>query len=257
MDVYGSFQLCSIGILTASVTVRLSETYSRTPGRNTFFLWTVLILAGERWLHLLHHNLTLTRSRPTGLLSLTIEFLRLKSHPCLHTDSGIPISTNPGKFPYNENPTCGLVCTVTQGPFSPMRGGSANNIYVIPAPNKLDFGTATLLAAACCVPAVLSLISMWNKVLETNWKSRFGREEEEADERITGTNATVGTMKTVNDVVKFLLSVVEIPVFSGAVLAILCIGELNFWSQQVRYQSEPMRSIGMGPDFFLMIAMNC
>lgn len=48
MDVYGSFQLCSIGILTASVTVRLSETYSRTPGRNTFFLWTVLILAGER-----------------------------------------------------------------------------------------------------------------------------------------------------------------------------------------------------------------
>lgn len=138
-----------------------------------------------------------------------------------------------------------------------MRGGSANNIYVIPAPNKLDFGTATLLAAACCVPAVLSLISMWNKVLETNWKSRFGREEEEADERITGTNATVGTMKTVNDVVKFLLSVVEIPVFSGAVLAILCIGELNFWSQQVRYQSEPMRSIGMGPNPFHRVTINC
>lgn len=48
MDVYGAFQLCSIGILAASVTVRLSQTYSNTPGRNTIFLWTVLILAGEQ-----------------------------------------------------------------------------------------------------------------------------------------------------------------------------------------------------------------
>jgi hypothetical protein len=48
MDVYGAFQLCSIGILTGPTMVRLSTTYrDHTPGRNTIFLWTGLILAGE------------------------------------------------------------------------------------------------------------------------------------------------------------------------------------------------------------------
>lgn len=181
---------------------------------------------------------------------MTIEFYRIKTSPCQYTDSGTPISPNPHDFPYWENPTCGLVCSVDKGPFSPMRGGSANNIYVIPAPTKLDFGTAMLLAAACCIPACLSLISMWNKILKTNWKSRFGdkEEEEHMDEPIEGTNgATIGTMNSVNDMIKLLLSVVEIPVFTGAVLAILCIGELNFFSHQVRYQSEPIASIGTWP----------
>lgn len=47
MDVYGAFQLCSIGILTAPVVVRLSRTYFEDPGRNIIFLWTGLILIGE------------------------------------------------------------------------------------------------------------------------------------------------------------------------------------------------------------------
>jgi hypothetical protein len=47
MDVFGAFQLCSIGILTAPVTVRLSKTYFNEPGRNIIFLWTGLILAGR------------------------------------------------------------------------------------------------------------------------------------------------------------------------------------------------------------------
>ena len=47
MDVYGAFQLCSIGILAAPVTVNLSRTYFYDPGRNIIFLWTILILAGE------------------------------------------------------------------------------------------------------------------------------------------------------------------------------------------------------------------
>jgi hypothetical protein len=47
MDVYGAFQLCSIGILAAPVTVRRSKTYFYDPGRNIIFLWTILILAGE------------------------------------------------------------------------------------------------------------------------------------------------------------------------------------------------------------------
>ena len=47
MDVYGAFQLCSIGILAAPVTVRLSSTYWNNSGRNIIFVWTSLILAGE------------------------------------------------------------------------------------------------------------------------------------------------------------------------------------------------------------------
>jgi hypothetical protein len=128
-----------------------------------------------------------------------------------------------------------------------MRGGSANNIYVIPAPTKLDFNTATLLAAACCIPAVLSLVSMWNKVLEYNFKQRAKREEIDAEESepIEGTKATVGAMNKVNDLVKVALSAVEVPIFGGAVLTILILGELNFFSTQVRYQTEPIATIGM------------
>lgn len=48
MDVYGAFQLCAIGILTAPPSVRLSKTYwSRVQGRNIIFVWIVLILAGR------------------------------------------------------------------------------------------------------------------------------------------------------------------------------------------------------------------
>lgn len=46
MDIYGAFQLCSLGILAAPVTARLSRTYFEDPGRNMIFLWTILILAG-------------------------------------------------------------------------------------------------------------------------------------------------------------------------------------------------------------------
>lgn len=118
---------------------------------------------------------------------------------------------------------------------------------MIPAPTKLDFNTATLLAAACCIPAVLSLVSMWNKVLEYNFTQRFKREERDAEEAtpISGTKATVGTMNKVNELVKLALSAVEIPIFGGAVLVILIIGELNFFSKQVRYQTEPIATIGI------------
>ncbi|RDL29812.1 uncharacterized protein BP5553_10677 [Venustampulla echinocandica] len=225
MDIYGAFQLCSIGILAAPVTVRLSRTYFYEPGRNMIFLWTGLILA--------------------GLLSLTVEFFRSQTLDCTHDDSGTPISPRASEFSYGT--TCGITCSVTQGPFSSMRGGSAKDIYVIPAPDKLTFNTATLLAAACCIPAVLSLISMWNKILEINWKTRFGDRDgdERTDEPIEGTNgATIEKMRSVNSLIRLFLSAVEIPVFGAAVLAILIIGERNFFSPQVWHQTEPIASIG-------------
>lgn len=200
-------------------------------------------------------TLLLIKPFSKGLLSLTVEFYRINPSDCTHDDSGNPISPDATKFPH-KNATCGLTCSVEQGPYSPLRGGSANNIYIIPAPAKLTFGTATLLAAACCIPAILSLISMWDKILEINWKMRFGDRDadERIDEPIEGTNgATIRKMRGVNNMIKLFLSVVEIPVLGGAVLAILIIGERNFFSSQVRYQTEPIASIGRLLPLFVLV----
>jgi hypothetical protein len=176
---------------------------------------------------------------------LTVEFFRIQTEPCTHDDFGNPVFFTTGNFSYNTS--CGLVCSIANGPVSPMRRGSANNINVIPAPNKLTFGTATLFAAACCIPAILSLVSMWNKILEINWRSRFGEKakEERVDEPIQGTNgATLKKIRGVNSLISLFLSAIEIPVFVAAVLTILIIGERNFFSYQVKFQTEPIASIG-------------
>ena len=89
----------------------------------------------------------------------------------------------------------------------------------------------------------MSLIFTWDKILEINWKRR--RQADNLDEPVEGANVTVGELKGINSVVRMFLSVVEVPVFGGAVVAILVIGEVNFFSRQVMYQTEPMASIGM------------
>jgi hypothetical protein len=47
MDIYGAFQYCSIGVVVAPITVRLSRTYLYDPGRNAIFVWVGLLLAGK------------------------------------------------------------------------------------------------------------------------------------------------------------------------------------------------------------------
>ena len=181
----------------------------------------------------------------TGLLSLTVTFFRIDPADCTHDDEGNPISLDWNEFLYGT--TCGLPCSARNGPHSPLREGSANDINVVPIPHILTFGTATLLAAACCIPAILSVIFMWTKILEINWRTRFGDglSEEKRGEVIDGTNgATEEGMRGVNRAVRKFLSAVEIPVFSAAILAILVIGERNFWSPPMRYQTEPLTTIG-------------
>ncbi|KAF4766633.1 hypothetical protein N7455_005702 [Penicillium solitum] len=229
MDVYGAFQLCAIGILTAPATVRLSRTYFNNPGRDIIFLWTVLLLA--------------------GLISLIVEFMRLKSSICPVDDpASIHWASTGGKrggrFQYGSN--CGIACTPDNGPVSPLRLKAANNIYVIPVPHQLSFNATTLIAAACCIPAILSLVSMWIKILDDNWeKFSNGKPKQKPDEPILGTNgATITHMNGITNKISKWLALIEIPVFAAAVLAILVKGEMNFWSTQVQYQTEPIQSIG-------------
>ncbi|KAL0936010.1 uncharacterized protein CTRU02_208225 [Colletotrichum truncatum] len=228
MDIYGALQFCSIGILAAPVTVKLSSTFFFDPGRNIIFLWTGLILS--------------------GLLSLAVEFYRSNTTACTHDDAGNPIPTSSGSFPYGGDAMCNLTCSQDDGPLSYLRLGAASEIYVVPKPTKLPFGMAMFLAAAECVPAILSLVTMWNKILEINWKARRGggsQEKEQPNKLIPGANgATFGGMRDVNQAIRSLLSAIEVPVFAGAWLAVLIIGEINFWSPQVNYHTEPIGSIG-------------
>lgn len=226
MDVYGAFQLCTIGILTAPPTVRISTTYFNNPGRDIIFLWTGLLLA--------------------GLLSLVVEFIRLTPTACPPDDPASIEWAATRIFSYNSN--CSLVCSVAAGPYSPLRQDAANNIYVIPVPHELTFNTATLLAAACCIPAILLLVTMWIKILEKNWEkfSRRDRKKEKPDESpIEGTNgATPNHMRWISDRIRSWLTLIEVPIFVAAVLFILIKGEMNFFSTPVRYQTEPIASIG-------------
>jgi hypothetical protein len=160
----------------------------------------------------------------------------------LHDDSGNLITSSLNNFPYGT--TCDLTCSITSGPFSRIRRGPAAAIFVIPIPNRLTIGAAALLAAGCCVPAIISLVSAWLKIFEINWSQRLGEDREQ--EPIEGTNgATTKRLKTVDNATQILLSSIEILVFGGAVLAVIIVGEMNFFSPQVMYQTETIESIGM------------
>ncbi|KAH0569214.1 hypothetical protein GP486_000031 [Trichoglossum hirsutum] len=234
MDVFGAFQLCAIGILAAPVTVKLSSTYFNDPGRNFIFSWTILILA--------------------GLLSLTVKFFRSNTSPCPYNNSGQPLSPDPRLFNYNNPPTCNLTCSTTLGPSSPIRQGSANNIYVVPAPERITFGMGTLLAAACCIPAILHLVTMRNTIAEINWKSRFGNQDVDEQALIKGTNgATLKSMAGVDAGIGKFLIIPEVLVFGVAVLFIVVLGEMNFFSDQVSWQTEPMSTIGKRSSSFILI----
>jgi hypothetical protein len=130
MDIFGAFQFCSIAILAAPLTVRLSRTYFYDPGRNIIFLWTILILM--------------------GLIALCVEFYRATPSDCTDETTSIPFF-GPKDFIYGVQ-KCGLICSESQGPYSPIRGGAASEIFVVPIPKRLTFNAGMLLAAGFCIP---------------------------------------------------------------------------------------------------------
>ncbi|KAH0522545.1 hypothetical protein TsFJ059_006372 [Trichoderma semiorbis] len=220
MDVYGAFQMCAIGTLVVPLMIKLSRSheYSTYIGRRIMFMWAGLVL--------------------TGLVCLAVEFFRAQTFPCHEDGQGNPISSNPKSFPYGENTTCELVCSDIDGPFSPIRIGSANNIYVVPAPRTLTFGAATLVAAGCCIHTVI-----WMVVMTERFNVRA--KSYEINEPISGTNgATKGTMNDTNLMIHLFLSAAEVPMSGCAAVAIIIVGEINFFSNPVNYQAEPLAAIG-------------
>jgi hypothetical protein len=229
LDIFGAWQLCSIAIIAVPTTLRISGTYFKAAGRNLIFVWTILLIS--------------------GLIALCVEFSRVTATDCNHDKAGLPTLSVAG-FPYG-NVQCGLVCSEEKGPFSDMRGGSAKNIYVIPVPSMLTFNAAMLIAAGVCIPAILSLIFTWDKILESDyWTRRKSQPDNEETKRRQAQQSdairlTDDEVKGINNTVKRFLGVIEIPLFGGIVLAILIAGEINFFSPQLMFMTEPMASIGM------------
>lgn len=195
--------------------------------------WTFLILAGE-WYVRLTYGTTFSRFDFQGLLSLTVEFCRTKTHPCPYDDSGQPTSTNPHLFNYNNPPSCKITCSIAQGPFSGIRQGSANNIFLVPAPERITFGMGTLFSAGCCIPPVLYLVYMWIKILKNNWTQAFAENKEDVER----------ASRPPGNLVRDILDYQEFVLFGALVVCILVLGEWNFFSVQVKWQSEPMTAVG-------------
>lgn len=80
-----------------------------------------------------------------------------------------------------------------------------------------------------------------------NYRKKFGgkSEIENLDAPIQGTKLTVGGLNRIDNWMGRFLNVVEVPLYVGAVLAVLAIGERNFFSREVKYQTEPIESIGI------------
>lgn len=185
----------------------------------------------------------------TGLVSLTIEFYRTTSLtpdcPFAMDELDNEITSTVGESPSHHLHHV-LGSLTGRNSSSPLRAGSANNIYVIPAPTKLTFGTATLLAASCCIPAVLSLVSMWNKILKLPFKRRFRMEEEsrwEYEPFESADDPLVDPLVAIMNMLKIFL--------------ILFMGERNFFSTQVSYQTQSISSPGKSSVRLWMVILTC
>ncbi|KAI8933745.1 hypothetical protein NX059_009459 [Plenodomus lindquistii] len=176
-----------------------------------------------------------------GLIGICVEFYRVTPTECSSDLNNGTLHFDVAHFPYG-NVQCDMKCSEKDGPFSPMRGGAAGNVNIVPVPRVLTFNAGMLLAAGFCIPAILSLVFTWDKILEINWRRRAPVEKQ--DDVIEGANMTVRELKGVNNVVRKFLGVIEIPLFGGVIITLIGVGEANFFSPQIRYDTEPMASIG-------------
>lgn len=129
-------------------------------------------------------------------------------------------------------------------PVSPLRKSAQNNIYVIPAPDQLTFRTTALLAIACCVPAILVISYILIKILKIHWNIQFSSKAL-LKQILAGMNsASIKKMKNTGLWISVFVRFIEVTLFSAAVLGILILGERNFFSTQVNYQTERLTSAG-------------
>ena len=134
-----------------------------------------------------------------------------------------------------------------------IRQDPSNQSQWVLAPNRgLTLNTATLLCAACCIPAILSLLSVWQKVMHFNWRKRRnkantvqGATNEKQPEGLTQEEREKrDDERWMDKKIRLVLGLVERIVFTMCILAIVVLGEMNFWSRQMRAGVEHMNGVG-------------
>lgn len=112
--------------------------------------------------------------------------------------------------------------------------------------------TAILVSLGCCIPAAISLIAMWQKLLHANAKklgwpglAPANSMREKASRRAR--NSSTPTEPDITRVEAFIvhfLRVVEYLVFAFLFLAVVVLGEVNFSSHEMLIGVEPMAAVG-------------
>lgn len=190
-----------------------------------------------------------------GLLSLAVGFGRVKKLPCL--DSGYNVT-------YNEfeggNQDCDSRCAgkktgIRQDPQNPSQ-------YVLDMHHGITTNTGLGLSVACCIPTILSMASIWLKLVREKlahlttllppWSDEGSNMLAASTDEIQREEIKIVTPdqkrrheeKKMDSAIRIGLGLVERIVFSAAILGIVVLGERNFWSQEMRVGVEPMSSVG-------------
>jgi hypothetical protein len=174
-----------------------------------------------------------------GLLSLAVEFFRTAPSSCAQNEGGDIVSVIASQFTYGST-QCGLTCNTDQGPFSPIRRGPANNIFAIPVPQVLSFGTGILLSIGSCIPAILVSASVFVFIKQIELGHYDIVSDVETQESVDlWRNRHFAALSGRLFGHDFQLALLGI-----AVLAIIVLGEINLFSTQLRYGTEPMSNVG-------------
>ena len=185
----------------------------------------------------------------SGLVSLAVAFFRVQSYRC----TGAPGI----RFPDANNMTqCPFECTESD---TSIRTGSNSGRQKSLVPRiGVTLNTGFMLSTSCCVLAFLSVIRMWNQVVLDNARklgfmpregtSILPRRKGEHDQP-RGVRGFLDWFSRPPDnfsagLIDLALHLMELLVYSGAILATIIISEITFWTEEMRDGVEPMVSVG-------------
>lgn len=185
----------------------------------------------------------------SGFVSLSVAFFQAKPHTCVGTDQQ-PIHNDSSVL------LCQFNCSF---PDTAIRAGSNSDKQLVFAPRTgVTLNTGAILSIAFCVMAFLSIVTMWNQFLLDNARklgfvphdtSILPRKKEEGSQSRGGVRGLLDWISDPPDnfsegLVKLGLHLIELLVYSSAMLATIIINEITFWSDELRAGVEAMTSVG-------------
>lgn len=188
----------------------------------------------------------------SGLVSLSIAFFRVKTRICVDQYGQEVHDDTQGTA------LCGFNCFAF--PDTPIRSGSNSGMQLVFAPRTgVTLNTGIILSITFCLLAFLSIVTMWNQVILDNARKLGLTQDEtsilptrkncEGEKSLRGVKGLLDWISHPPDnfssgLVKLGLHLIELLVYSGAMLATIIISEVTFWSAEMREGVEPMTSVG-------------